>query len=144
MFAQAKLRQQARIDYQQARGTAHKQLLQAAAKNLQQQQQTQQRTIHTAQAKISQLQTTQSRLLKDAFLDHLVHERLTEIPGIGERRKAEILQKVYKGKLTDLRLAHLLPGIGDQTQAAINKWVNYYQQHLSQELQNLSLEFSHT
>lgn len=135
MFKQSRLRQQAKIDYQQARGTAHKILLQQARGNLFQQKTTYEHAIQTARKETAGLQAARNQKLKEALVTYLVHERLTDIPGIGEVRKKDILQYVYKGQLTDLRMAHRLPGIGEQTQAAINQWIAYNQRNFSKLLQ---------
>ncbi len=135
MFKQQKLRQQAGIDYQQARGTAHKVLLQKARTSLVRQRTAYMDSIQTAQKETLRLKTIRDQKLKDALVHYLVHERLTDIPGIGASRKADILRNIYKGQLMDLHRAHLLPGIGEQTQAAINEWVRNQQINLSRLLQ---------
>lgn len=134
MFKQLKLRQQANIDYQQARGTAHKHLLQTAKNNLNQYQNSQKKIVQNANVKIHLLENERDRKLKDALTHHIVHNRLTEISGIGQARSADILRHVYKGELTDLSNAYKLPGIGEQTQAAINQWVRHYQKNFTKLL----------
>ena len=134
MFKQQKLRQQANIDYQQARGTAHKHLLQTAKINLNKRQNRQKEVIQNTNGKIHQLENERDRKLKEALLHHIIHDRLTEIPGIGQARSTDIIRHVYKGKITDLYNAHMLPGIGEQTQAAINQWVHYYQKNFTKLL----------
>lgn len=114
---------------------AHKKLLQAARKGLQQEQRSCHQKIQKTQAKITELQAAWGREMGEALIRHLVHDRLTEIPGIGERRQADILRYVYKGQLADLRLAHRLPGIGEQTQRAINQWVTHYQRNFAKVLE---------
>ncbi len=56
--------------------------------------------------------------LEDALTHYLVHHHITDIAGIGQTRKEDILRGVYNGKLTDLYNASGLPGIGEQTQTA--------------------------
>jgi len=129
VFKQFKLRQQANIDYQQARGTAHKHLLQTAKNNLTHRQNRYKEIIQDANRQIARLEKERDKKLKDALTHHIIHDRITEIPGIGQARKADILRYVYRGNITDLHHAHKLPGIGAQTQAAINQWVRHYQQN---------------
>lgn len=135
MFKQIKLRQQARIDYQQARGTAHKNILRTAFHNFEGQQKTCQQTIQNANKEIRRFQAQQHKALEKSLTDYLVEERLREVSGIGAVRQADILRLVYKGKLTDLYDAHQLPGIGEQTQISLNQWIQAYQNKFSDLLQ---------
>lgn len=134
MFKQLKLRKQAQIDYGQARGTAHKALLQNAANSLRQQKDLQTDIVQSLRSEIVNLQENRDQKLKAALTNYLVQVRLTDIPGIGESRKADILRYIYRGQLTDLHSAHQVPGIGEQTQKAINQWIHANQQKFPQLL----------
>lgn len=135
MFHQLKLRKQAKIDYQQARGTAHKSLLQKARHHLLQQQKAEQHVINAAQKEIKRLEAQQRQELEQVLTDYLVKERLTDVSGIGKARHADIVWRIYKGNLTDLQRAHQLPGIGQRTQGAINQWVRHYRKNFAKLLQ---------
>ena len=109
-------------------------MLQTAKWNLVKQQYEQKEIIENANNRILRLEKERDQRLEDALAHYLVHNHITDIPGIGHTRKEDILRHVYNGKLTDLHNASRLPGIGEQTQAAIDQWVQQNQRDFTKLL----------
>ncbi|MFQ5401744.1 MAG: hypothetical protein ACE5E7_19375 [Anaerolineae bacterium] len=127
MFVQRKLRQQAKIDYRQARGTAHKALLQGAKEQLTNRQKEIQRLLTSAQEELQRLRAERKQKLSEALAKHLVANHLQEVPGIGTVRQRDLIENVFRGRLEDLHRAHQQPGIGIRTQNDIDFWIIRYQ-----------------
>lgn len=135
MFSQLDTRRQAKADYEQARGTAHKLLLQDAKKILIQSKKKIEDKLKESKTRQSLLNAKRQSTLLQALETHLARTRLQEVPGIGEQRQSAILQIAFKGSLSDLKYAGQVPGIGEQTQRAINQWVDAIKRQIPQLLQ---------
>ncbi len=120
----------ARHDFENARGTAHAKLLQES-RNLKSQE------VGNLEKQISKLQKEwqkiydqgQKELLK-ALERHIVFDRLNEVPGIGQKFHYELATQVFRSSITDLRHASQIPGIGENKQRQIDKWISYYQSQI--------------
>lgn len=131
MFHHLHLRQLARQEYAQARGTAHKQLLSQARDHIQSLYRKNLNKGREAETKIKALHARREQELERVLVRHLVENRLQEIHGIGPQRKAAILQQVFRGKLNDLQHASkTVPGITPKIQSEINRWVTQNQKAL--------------
>lgn len=120
------LARQARQDYAQARGTAHRHLLEDAARKLNRQLDPVRRQLLSTQAARDGTLRRQESDLDAILARQIVQNHLQEVPGIGEKRKALILASVFKKDLTDLYRSQTIPGIGEQLQWSINQWVRHY------------------
>ncbi|MCB8924017.1 MAG: SH3 domain-containing protein [Ardenticatenaceae bacterium] len=130
MFQRFQLRGLAKQEYEQARGTAHKQLLHTAVNLLRQEMKRLSSSISSARRQKDDVNQSYYQALETALVQIIVHERLQDVPGIGAQRKAQILQHVFRGHLSDLSHAYQLQGVGHQTQQALDAWVTSYQRQL--------------
>ena len=130
MFQRFQLHDLARQEYEQARGTAHKQLLHTAVKLLRQEMKRLSSKLSFARREKDDFNQSYHQALETALVQIIVNEHLQEVPGIGAQRKAQILQQVFHGHLSDLSYAYRLQGVGHQTQQALNAWVTSYQRQL--------------
>jgi hypothetical protein len=115
----------ARRDFAAARGTQHRHQVERAVGSVRARVQALRSDAGRLDRRLAELERDESQELNKALARFLVSERLDEVPGIGPTRVAAILASVFRSKLSDLHSAHLAPGIGPQTQAAISAWVTY-------------------
>jgi bacterioferritin (cytochrome b1) len=116
----------ARQEYEQSRGSAHAQMLRAAREQAEKKRM----QILQKQAPLQKewqrfYEQSQARLI--AALRYIVETRLHEVPGIGSKLQDAIMRSVFHGKLSDLRYASRVSGIGGTKQYAINIWINKYE-----------------
>jgi len=130
VFRRNPLNQLAKEEYAQARGTAHKQLLQQARWQLQLLCNQAEQALQTSISESKSLEKQRKNRLRQALSYHLINTRLTEIPGVGDKRKEQILEFLYITRLSDLHHAYQVPGIGEQTQQAISQWVKRYRKQV--------------
>lgn len=108
-------------DYQAARGTQHRKMLEQSLGVVQQRIASQQRAIAHLRQQLSALQARENEALDRALLRHQLE---TNISGIGSRLAAQIEQQVYRGNLGTLQYAaRYVAGVGPKKQAAINAWL---------------------
>lgn len=124
------LRDLAKQEYEQARGTAHKRLLHVAKEWHEREEQRLITSVASTHHQKNLINQKYSEALEKVLVHVLVHEHLQEVPGIGPQRKAQILQHVFRGRLSDLSRAYQLQGVGQQTQQALNNWIVDYTQRL--------------
>lgn len=136
MFKSRELRAQARQDYDNARGTAHKQLLLQAQEALKLRQNTLEQTVAAAEAKLQRLHDDCEKDLQSILARHLVEQHLHELPGIGRTLSDEVLRRVFRGSLSDLHFASMVSGIGTTKQSEISAWVRDYQRQIPTLLRN--------
>ncbi|WP_343400668.1 hypothetical protein [Promineifilum sp.] len=125
-----KLRQQAKADYDTARGTAHLRLLQPAQETLQQRLSLTEKTLTARKQALANVANQWDTELRRVVVDQLVEAELLGVSGIGSRLATAIIQQVYHGNLNDLRFAQQVEGIGPQKQTAINTWLSNVEQRL--------------
>lgn len=130
MFHGFQLRELAKQEYEQARGTAHKRLLHAAKNWLEREMRRLILKIDSTRRQKDVISQKYKQALEKALVQIIVHEHLQEVPGIGAQRKAQILQHVFRGHLSDLSRAYQLQGVGPQTQEALNAWAASYTRQL--------------
>lgn len=130
MFHGFQLRELAKQEYEQARGTAHKRLLHAAKNWLEREMRRLILKIDSTRRQKDVISQKYKQALEKALVQIIVHEHLQEVPGIGAQRKAQILQHVFRGQLSDLSRAYQLQGVGPQTQEALNAWAASYTRQL--------------
>ncbi|MBN1262523.1 MAG: hypothetical protein JXB35_17715 [Anaerolineae bacterium] len=127
-----KLRRQANADYENARGTAHLTILQQAHTALLQKKRDLDRTLPERKQQLINLEHQQQQALDTALAQFLVTTRLTEVDGIGQRYRNDILRHVFRTSLDDLHYAYHVHGISRRRQANINAWVASYKRRWSQ------------
>jgi hypothetical protein len=119
----AALRRQAKQDYQRARGTVHRQMLEEAQNRLSAQRRRAIQVHQEAQQAYQEQRQVHAYEFDRALTENLVHTGLDEIPGIGQVLKARIIRFVFRGRLSDLHQAYRLDGVGKQRQREISRWV---------------------
>jgi DNA-binding helix-hairpin-helix protein with protein kinase domain len=120
---ESRIRRQALHDYRAARGTQHFQQLRASLSILKSSLKTRKATVDGLEKQLNTLRHNRSAELKAALSKHLVDERLTEVPGIGQRLAGTIVRNCFRGDLRDLRFATRVDGVGDSRQQAVMAWV---------------------
>jgi hypothetical protein len=125
-----KLRRQAALDYDNARGTSHLRMIEVAQKNIHKRIRSQERELRNFKNRKSKLEEKRKAEYLAQLRVYLVNQRLDEVQGIGPRLKRRILQQVFRGSLQDLHLAHRVVGVGESKQHAISMWVHRYQQEM--------------
>jgi hypothetical protein len=121
-----KLKRQAAIDYQNARGSLHLQMLRDAQRQAQNRLTQCERLLDEKQKELNRLRHRKEEELDQALAGHIIFEHLSEAEGIGAALQEQIIQKVFRGRLEDLRFAHSVHGVGEDRQKAINAWVKQY------------------
>jgi len=117
------LNKQAEIDYQNARGTAHLNMLLDTHgrytlvfnNNL--------RELEILKREYNSLISKKENELLTALSRHIINNELTEVRGIGTRLKDTILSKVFKTRLDDLSSFDTLIDINETIQNSIWHWV---------------------
>jgi hypothetical protein len=121
------LKKQAHRDYKQARGTLHLRQLQTGLKVLLENVTAYRQQISILIRNRKSLEQARDERLQLALEHEIAHTRLSEVPGIGEKFAQEIVSGVFKTRLSDLTVAHQLPGIGENKQEQINQWITRYE-----------------
>lgn len=136
MFLERRLTDQARNDYLQARGTAHKELLLLARAALEEELREFQQRKGQIEFQLEALDATLAHQLESTLSRQLIEEHLGEVPGIGDSLQKAILARVFRGSLDDLAHSYWVSGIGDAKQIEINKWILRYKHQLPQLLES--------
>ena len=131
-----KLRRQARLDYENARGTNHLRIIQSALEHIRKKQKAYKRELQDLAGRQQRLDKQRQAALVNQLHTHLVRDRLDEIKGIGPKLKHRILQQVWRGHLQDLRFAYRVDGVGETKQRAINRWMRRYQRQTPRLLEH--------
>jgi len=121
------LRRYARMEYEQARGTAHRRLLEEVLRQRKQRESELVLALERQEEKLTDLKHAKNEELRAALTEWIVNDRLTEVNGIGETLALQIRTKVFRGNLSDLHQAHQVPGISVNRQAAIDTWIHFYE-----------------
>lgn len=114
---------QAQLDYKQARGTAHRTLLEASRQRLEGDLRQVETEIQRLREQMQSLETQHQAELRAALELYLVRHRFDEVPGIGSALKARILAATNARTLADLYRADTVPGVGEGRMAAIAAWI---------------------
>lgn len=130
------LRRHAARQYERARGTAHRRLLEQAQQRRQGDSERLLQRIRMAEREKKRLRQEQQEALERALAAWIVDERLSQARGIGDQLAYEIRQTVFRGRLEDLyRASQEVTGVGPQRQQAINRWIQYYQKQFDDLLE---------
>lgn len=122
------LRQQARIEYASARGTAHLAILMQAHDRLSLQLKAAKKAFDEGQAALNKLQQAQQTELYRLIDTQIVQAHIMEIPGIGQRLAGQMISRVFQSRLSDLRRSQqYIQGIGESRQVQINTWILYWE-----------------
>jgi len=121
--ARRRLAKRAQHDYRSARGTQHLAQLQAVFPALRRDLGARQARVADLQRKFDRLHSEYMTALHKALSAHLIHERLTEIPGIGPTLSTRVAHYCFRGSLADLHYAYRVQGIGMRLQSLISAWV---------------------
>jgi hypothetical protein len=138
------LREQAKIDFQNARGTAHKYLLEKALSFYQEEIRSYKTQIKIREERISALkdlmkkktESLEKEVMREIF-DQIVYSELTEVPGIGEVLKDRIIREVYNGHINDLRYSKNVHGISEERQWQINLWIDKKLKDISSKISQI-------
>jgi hypothetical protein len=114
---------QAEHDYRIARGTQHLHQLRACLPVLHTSLKNRQAKVGKLEKQLNSLNQKRSTELQTALSTHLVNQRLTEVPGIGQTLSRDIIRHCFRGNLHDLRFASRIRGVGPSRHRAIMAWV---------------------
>ena len=129
------LNYQARLDYKNARGTAHLKLLRQARQRLRKLGAQQKAELSRAKSYLAQLEQEQQEALRVTLEHEIVQNHLQEVPGIGVNLKKHIIASAFSSRISDLRYAQRrVSGIGSTRQIALNNWISHYEQQIPQML----------
>jgi hypothetical protein len=128
------LREKARMDYHNARGTAHLIMLSEAQGRIKLKLQTTTKELAENQAVLMKLQTEQSIELHKLIETKIIREHIHQIPGIGPKLGARIASQVFHSRLSDLKSAGRIRGIGDSRQIQINNWIRSWESQIPELL----------
>jgi hypothetical protein len=125
---------QARQEYQNARGTLHLKMLIPARNNLKKRASQIDQKISSERKEIDRIGIKRDDALRLALEKHIIETHF-HVPGIGESLKLTIINHVFKGRLTDLYHAqHMVHGIGESRQYSINVWVNRFLETIEERM----------
>jgi hypothetical protein len=120
----SRIRRRAQHDYRTARGTQHLRQLRTSLSTLRDSLRARQAKIQNLEKQLELLGRKRSAELHTTLSEHLLNERLTEVPGIGPMLNRRIIQYCFRGNLRDLRSASRIRGVGPSRQRAIMAWVH--------------------
>ena len=106
-----------------ARGTGHKLVLFQAGRRIRLQLQQARGLLQTKERALQALYAARKQAIAAATERRYVEAEFKNIPGIGPTTREKILRQVFHGRLDDLRKAHLVRGVGESRQRAINLWL---------------------
>lgn len=124
---QRQLKKEARRDYQQARGTQHRQLLRRGRTKMVVEQQRQQEALQHAKQELKRQQRQRDDALEARLPRWLIENHFHEIPGLGKAMRDDIVARVFYSRLQDLHDAYRCQGVGPRKQIAISRWVYEYE-----------------
>lgn len=126
---------QARLDYKNARGTAHLKLLRQARQRLRKLDAQQKAELSRAKSYLVRLEQEQQEALRLTLEREIVQNHLQEVPGIGVNLKNQIITSAFSSRIGDLRYTQMrVAGIGPTRQTALNNWIIHYEQQIPQML----------
>lgn len=128
------LKMMAAQEFEQARGNQHLQLLISAREKFNVKIKSLRGKISQLEAKRQQIETTTHEDLRKKLEYHIVSTKIFEVPGIGKTLGESITRYIFNGKLTDLRYASRLQGIGESKQYAINNWIRKYEKEIPRRI----------
>jgi len=138
---------QAKMDFHEARGTAHLAILRQSYARIHKQLEQCDKKSTIVQNQIVTLQRERDEKLRATVERLIAYTRLTEVKGIGPKMRDRILATVFRSRLTDLTQAYRVQGVGSSKQQAINAWIQYYSRQLptllSQEFEGNSQIIGH-
>ena len=123
LLSRRSFRKKAERDYRRARGTHHKKQIELALVSIKNQITRLKSEEAERQDEIIQNRSNEEKELDAALSKHLVNTKLREVPGLGQSRISSIQTSVFRGRLSDLHQAHVVPGIGQAIQTSISNWV---------------------
>lgn len=130
--ARNKLRRQARLDFQNARGTVHLKLMREAYDRHSQAHTQCQLSLDKAKRRKADVEARQGSELRKALEAHILQTRLREIAGIGETLAGQLRwhAQTHEGLDSLCAASQHVPGIGPTRQAAIDSWVTRYRMQM--------------
>ncbi|MCC6170288.1 MAG: hypothetical protein IT329_23920 [Caldilineaceae bacterium] len=117
------IRRQAQLDYERARGSAHRKLLEETRRQLEQKQAQIDAEMQRIRQQLQALEAQYQADLRTALELHFVRDRFDQVPGIGSALKARILSATNARRLADLAAADTVVGVGESRMAAITAWI---------------------
>lgn len=130
------LREIAERDYQQARGSAHLLLLKEARARLSRRLDDLREKISGLHRELDLCNANEHRDLENCATRYIVENHLHEVAGIGEQLREQLLRRVFRSRLEDLRHATHIPGVGIARQQALDTWVTNYRAQMPRFLQS--------
>lgn len=121
------IRKRAKLEHENARGTAHLRMLREARRSAWKVSRDCTRDLHDARRTLGQLEQEREKQLRQALERHIAYTYLAQVSGIGPMLRDRIFFSVFRGHLRDLRRAHVVRGVGEERQWAINVWVREYE-----------------
>jgi len=121
------LKKMASLEFEQARGRQHLDLLLATQDNLNTKVKDIMKKIRDMEEKRGEIEQSTHNVLQRKLEYHIVSTRIYEIPGIGKTLGDSIKRQIYQNSINDLRFASRLQGIGESKQYAINRWIRKYE-----------------
>jgi hypothetical protein len=121
------IRKQARLDYENARGTAHMQMLRTARRSALKAARKHAGDLHSARQRLARLDQERGKKLRQILELHIAYTYLDQVRGVGSTLKDRILRTVFPRRLRDLKRAHTVHGVGQEKQWAINHWIREYE-----------------
>jgi cbb3-type cytochrome oxidase subunit 3 len=130
------LAKQARLEYGNARGTAHLKILKDSRPRLANEINNLRPELEKSKNELKSLELQQSQKLRVLLETQIIHDHFDEISGIGSTFRDKLLRLVYRSNLSDLRHASsMIHGIGDARQIQINAWVDKWETQIWRQLQ---------
>lgn len=130
----ASLRKQARIDYEQARGSSHQRILAEARKRIERRKKELEQRVDDLQRQLDELNVAYQAELKRELELHIINTRFQEVEGIGSSLRTRIFNTLHPTCFADLHYASTVPGVGEGRMTAIMSWINNYNQQMCQLL----------
>lgn len=124
------LKRQAGREYEEARGTMHKRLLQQALRQPRRRKKEVERELAATEQRKSRLLEERRRAYLKQAQRAIVMNGLTDVSGIGSVLAGEIRRQVFRNALSDLHQSQRVSGVGRQKQSAISAWVRKQERRL--------------
>lgn len=124
------IRKQAKIDYENARGTAHLRILRRGRTRLEASIRTLESEIAGYRALIQNIQKERDEKLRMTLERQIAQNHLAEVPGIGQKLKQQLLNEIFVSRIEDFRYSSRLSGIGEARQRDLNIWVKKFEQQI--------------
>ncbi|MBN1315755.1 MAG: hypothetical protein JXA42_09815 [Anaerolineales bacterium] len=121
------IRKQAKLDYENARGTAHLEMLKDAQRRIEKETKQQRKYLTAERNKLSKIVQERNTKLRRILERHIAYTYLDQVHGVGPVLKDRILKAVFRNSIKDLRRASIVQGVGEEKQWAINNWIRTYE-----------------